>query len=163
MSQSHEHHPNDLRACGPREALPGDFEPALHAMDDRLARLARGVEPPTGLETRVFEASVAGLGMRLRPADTRRRRRLAPVVLRTTLGRLAMAACLAVAFVLAPSVLQPPTASETTVASADDMGWLFDEPLEEVDRDVAHLLDTAAISASELTGELESLIAALEM
>lgn len=165
-----EHQPNP-------ERLPADFDSALQKTDERLSDLARlaASRTPQGLSNRVFEASVGDLpvgterGAAVRPearpewrprlAGTRRNWR----VIATGWGRLGLAAALGFAFVVAGVVMDGPPAQPGGELAALDIGWLEEDPLDDVDAQVAHILDTDSLSYDDVAGELESMIASLEM
>ncbi|NNF43198.1 MAG: hypothetical protein HKN62_09115 [Phycisphaerales bacterium] len=143
----------------PRETLPDAFEPALQALDDRLAEtLVAGA--PAGLEDRVFRASVGSL-----PAG---RPTLVPAFLTSRFGwsQLAMAASLGLAFVVAAMTVMKAPGPNQAIASDTvlEIDWLREGPQAEEDRKIAHVLDTGALSSfDEVAGEMQALIDELEM
>lgn len=154
------------------EPLPVGFEPDLRAIDALLREHAEGAGIPAGLADRVFGASAAGLprpqaaprrGPALRPALPWWARRMPSR--RQWRGGLAMAASLGLAFVIAaihlsrPSrAVEPPSGLEAALAV--DIEW----PLEELDRQVGYLLETAILmSEDDVTGEIGGLFPELDL
>jgi hypothetical protein len=157
----------------PAEALPAGFEPDLRAIDALLHDHAADAEVPFGLAQRVFDASVGEL-----PARPRRPGRDAkpeparpwwtrPIPVRGQWrGGLALAASLGLAFVIAALCLTPSDAGKTPSPSGLDTALAFDIDwqLEEVDREVGYLLETAAlVSEEDVTGEIDGLFPELDL
>lgn len=155
----HENDPLKFPGRGP-DPLPPEVEPELRELDARIRRLLGGVEVPPDLVERIYRASADRLP--------------APVVARVVGGRrvaawggrVALAAMLGVAFVVAALSLRStnvtPGGAEA-VAIEPDLGWLADGPREQVDDLVSHLLETGDLrSMDEMRSELESLVSSLE-
>lgn len=161
------------------EQLPNDFLSGgdelardLRGLDEAIARQAAAADAdvPAGLEDRVFAASVT-----LLPAPSRS---VAGTIGRGSIrtlprvqwwGRLAMAASVGVAVVIASTLTTGPmeqgVQAEVTVAAYSEVleAGPFPEP-EDGDLAVAHLLRTASLTSyDEVSGELESLISEFGM
>lgn len=156
------------------DSLPKEIAPDLRAIDRRLGRLAASRRVPDGLSDRVRRASNAGLpapasARSRRPARTVWKPRLAGSsldwrVMAAGWGRLALAAALGFAFVVGGVLLNNAPAAPDQVPVALDIGWLNEDPLDQMDAQVAYILDTGSIrSMDEVTGELESVIASFGM
>ena len=155
-------------AAGPLprpEPLASDVAPGLRRLDASLGRLAHGADVPAGLARRVFTASVRLLPVRPLTAAAGRR---APTTswrwpdLGVLSGRLALAATLALAFVMAARFLErPPGAGDSMVGA--DLGFLESDPLEQLDNEFAYLLDTGTVTRDDVTGEMNLMILALGM
>jgi hypothetical protein len=154
------------------EPLPEGFEPELRAIDALLGDHAAEADVPVGLAQRVFEASVGDL-----PAGPRRpRREAAPgparpwralplTTQRQWRGGLALAASLGLAFVIAAVYVSRPAGEVPTPSSLDTaLAFDIDWPLEEVDREVGYLLETAdLVSEEDVTGEIGGLFPELDL
>ena len=143
------------------EPLGGDVAPELRRLDTTLGRLALSADVPAGLARRVFAASVRLLPVRpLAPAAERR----APTTSRrwpdlgVLCGRLALAATLALAFVMAARFLERPLSAADSVLLAD-LGFLESDPLEQLDSEFAYLLETRTVTFDEVSGEINSILA----
>jgi hypothetical protein len=169
------HHAPDV------EPLPAEFPAELRRIDRALHADAGRFVVPDGLEERVFDASVellpnrgrAGRGgaRRLRVVGVRRPGGPARSWGRSQWGRMALAASLGLAFLVAAFVMQRGASRPMPVASGSivDVGgrWLEEDPRDamrdQMDREVAYLLDTRDISSHEVTSDLEAIVADLEM
>ena len=111
----------------PPENLPGSLEPELKRLDARLTRDAGHLDLPPGLADRVFEASVGRLPAqryRFQTVETiSTSRRL--VLRRQVWARVALAASLAVAFVMSAQILM-----KTSSPVEPDVFAGITEPLE---------------------------------
>ena len=148
------------------EPLPADFPASLRQADELLAREAGQAPVPAGLTDRVFRASVAGLpARRLEPPKRRLVAGAVPLRL-ATWGRLAMAASVALAFVVALRLMREqapaPLDLARTAALPVEVEWLLMEQAG-TDGEVTYLLDTRDMTFAELAGELAMLAANLEM
>ena len=150
--------------------LPSHFEPELRDLDGLLREQARRVDLPTGLCDRIYRASVAALPQRPQP-EQRPRRAIRREAVTRWRGRLAVAASLGLAFVLAAVLVEPPTAPPAGIAATgaelylDRAEWFGEEPRELEEWTVAYELDAFALRASydDFTGEIEAMIADFEM
>jgi hypothetical protein len=179
MTLSSEHRPNHQFPQHGVEPLPGDqFEPELRAIDALLRKEAADAarEIPARLVDRVYDASVRLLPqapLRLADAPVRGGRRVRPSVRRQWAGRLAMAASLAFAFAVGSLFVSTPLSQPMTVLNETEgdvvlaayTDVLSERPQDEqLGHEVSYLLETGALSSyDELTGEMEALIAELEM
>jgi hypothetical protein len=145
--------------------LPGDLESSLVVIDKQLAADAAQQAVPEGLIDRVYDASVE-----LLPDD-----QLAPIPItlrfsKSSWGRLAMAASLAVAFVLGARVLrtsppQPvvvPTYVSNTQLSREAELVVIDTLGVQSTR-MQDLVTMRDATYDELTAEIAVLVAELEM
>ncbi len=110
MTDHTDHHQNPQPQDHP-DLTPGLLDPELRRLDARLTNQARRLDVPPGLADRVFEASVGHLpARRLRFTPTPRQ---TIRIRRQRLGRLALAAGIALAFVLSARMLQSITPTTT--------------------------------------------------
>lgn len=155
------------------EALPPDVAWELRLLDERIGDMANmsgmaaAQAPPPGLVDRVYAASVVGLPARAAGAAT-------PIVVvrrRSTMSRLAMAASLGLAFMVAAWVLRSPglgpalpAVGPTTVSVASTKGscpltqeavLVLADWTEGEQSSVSYLLDTRDITLADVTDELE--------
>ncbi len=169
MTVRDEHPPSYRFPDQGRDPLPADFEPELRDLDALLAEQARREPVPDRLADRVFEASVGGLPRRKPlPAAGPAAVGWIQILLSSQAwrGRLAMAASLGLVFILAGLFMRGPgkTIDPPPERSIVLAAWLTEVPSDGDDDEVAHLLDTAALSSfDELTGELDEIIAEFDM
>jgi hypothetical protein len=146
--------------------------PELRAVDELLGRYAHRQLTPAGLIDRVFDASVG-----LLPSRRRREHvlRLQPAITDSLWGRLAMAASIGLAFIVAGRIL--PTGDPVSLLSPDvelalleyagpaelDVHQRFREVEEARYGAVERLLTTRDMRFRDLTGDLANLAADLEM
>jgi hypothetical protein len=166
MRQKPDQHPRDR---GPEHVYEGP--PELREVDELLGRYARREPVPAGLVERVFDASVGMLPSRRRQPVLR----LQPVITTSLWGRLAMAASIALAFVVAgrilpvrePSSLHSPAVvlvpPEYAGAQDLDVSQRFRDLEEEHYGAVERLLVTRDLTFRDLAGDLANLVADLEM
>jgi hypothetical protein len=156
------------------EPLPGRFERELQEIDDLVGRAAAGMHVPSGLAERIFQASVDRLigSPRSLPLEPVARWRFRAA----GLSRLALAASLALAFIIAAQFVQTPGRPITNVVMASDTSsdveWLLvDRPenwssegsrsLIEFESDpnaVESILETRDLSFDELSRDLSNLL-----
>ncbi len=156
----------------PGPGLPSEGDPELAQIEAALFRMARRRHAPAGLAGRVFDASVG-----LLPARRLRRARLfklEPVSFGSVWGRLALAASIAVAFVVAirsmpqerprsplSQAVELVLLESAGAAPADLQGlWRFEDPRYGA---VESLLVTRDMTFRDLSGDLARLAEDLEM
>lgn len=146
-----------LPAREPRpEPLPEHFEPELIRLDDRLREIGARVEVPEGMTDRIMAASSAFLPAAAGPAVTR-----APGFASRKLGaRLALAAGLALAFVLAGRFMQHDTNLDTPSATLASKLALLEEPDAdfEAHAPVAHLVKLEQVNRIDLDSEFDAML-----
>jgi hypothetical protein len=179
MTLHSEHSPNHRFPRRGVDPLPGDlFEPELREIDAQLRRVAAQAaeEMPADLSDRVFAASVGLLPRSPAHLVTTARRdrvRVRRLISRPWAGRLAMAASLAFAFGVCSLFVRAPLGPPMNARGDRDgeillaayTNVLSEQPDEqELGHEMSYLLETGALSSyDELTGEMEALIAELEM
>ena len=135
-----------------------DSDSALRAIEGLLAREAARTVVPPGLAHRVYQGSVGGLPITSQPRR-RPRSRLQPLVLSrfAVWGRLAMAASIGLAFIVASTVGSP---TRLAALSPDVELVLLDlAGLGDVD----HLLITREMTFRDLAGDVAAMAVALDM
>lgn len=158
---------NQTHESRPLESLPIDFAWELRRLDERIAETVADEQTPAGLVDRVYAASVEQLPMRNR----RPRQRATVDRGHALMGRLALAASLGLAFMVAALVLRTPTTEPAPIndvevvpiaKTTDCCTPLSQEALlvlagwsEEDEAGVAYLVDTHGTTLADVTDELE--------
>ena len=158
MNQNYEQNPNFYRP------LPDEFSSDERALDALIAQDVANQSHPKGLTDRIYTASVDFLPVQAEQPALR-----FPAQERTRLthplwGRLALAACLVLAFfvfIRLPSheTLQP----VAKLVSADEWDWMNARPTDNEEATVGYLLDTSDLSSDDILGDLASLVQELDM
>jgi hypothetical protein len=148
------------RFPNPHEPSEPDLEPELRDLDEKLAETFGRREAPEGLADRIFRASVGSLRTRARLAEQTvgaergMWRRLAGLRRQQAWGRLALAASLALACVVAATLLRVP--SVTTPGPSGDVAATA-PPTERFElANYAYLQSEPAADEYELAGVLKS-------
>lgn len=175
----------DIRGAGATEPLPEAFEADLRHLDGMLHDLAaEDARPPLGLTDRLMSATRPLLPEGPRPESRRAGRSasaaargdgggssvIAVILGQAVWGRLAAAACVMLALLVATQFWRGeramPTAGpvEADVVLIGSTEWLSEAPEDELVAEVSPFLESGSLgSLDELTTELESMIAGLEM
>jgi hypothetical protein len=161
--------PDPLAAVEPRlgllagEPLPAGVEPELRRVDDLLAVVASEASVPRHLADLVYDATVGWVWQRQAPLSLKAAR----MSRATQWGRLAMAAAVALAFVVGASVSHRPVMQSPPLAMAGmlplEAEHLLMEPAASEAAGVWYLLETRDVTFDELTGDLQNLVDELEM
>ncbi len=139
-----------------------DSDSALRAIEEMLAREAARTGVPPGLARRVYQGSVGGLPVLPRQYRRRPRSGLQPLVLGrlAVWGRLAMAASVGLAFIVASNVGRVGSRTRLATLSPDVELVLLDlAGLGDVD----HLLITREMTFRDLTGDVAAMAVDLDM
>ena len=139
-----------------------DSDPALWAIEALLAREAARTGVPPGLARRVYQGSVGGLPVLSRQPRRSPRHGLEPLVfVRLAFwGRLAMAASIGLAFVVASNVGRVDSRTRLAAISPDVELVLLDlAGLGDVD----HLLITREMTFRDLDGDVAAMAVTLDM
>lgn len=174
----------DARHGRPAEALPETFEPELHRLDGLLRTLAaEDSRPPLGMTDRIMAASRAMLPARPSVDATPAARRpvesakapsgggasvIGAILGKAVWGRIAAAACamlavmVATQFWTAERAMRSEAGADIVLTGSTD--WLTTAPEDEIAAEVSPFLESGSLgSLDELTSEMESMIAGLEM
>ena len=139
--------------------------PEYRAVEARLSSWARGQPVPPGLASRVFNASVGLLPARRRPRSSMLQMpRLAPLsAWRTVGGRLALAASITLAFLIAVRVMPPnpftPDVQMVLLEYEGGQRGLVDPRFAKAE----HILMIHDMTFGDLTNDLARVVADLEM
>ncbi len=139
-----------------------DSDSALRAIEELLARDAARTRVPPGLARRVYQGSVGGLPVLPRQPRQRPRYEVQPLVLGrfAVWGRLAMAASIGLAFIVAGNVGRVGSRTRLATLSPDVELVLLDlAGLGDVD----HLLITREMTFRDLAGDVAAMAVDLEM
>lgn len=148
----------------PAEPLPAEFDDGLREIDALLARRASLTSVPRHLADAVYDAT---LGLFWERQDPLRLPSRTPR--RTIFGRLAMAATLAMACLIAARFITPPVEADANVQMAGLLPAeveqiIMESPLAADDEtDYLYLFDAHGVSYEDISGDLDQIVEELEL
>ncbi|MHC4991741.1 MAG: hypothetical protein ACYTGC_12250 [Planctomycetota bacterium] len=145
------------------EPLPSGFDDELREIDLLLQANAARTSVPRDLADTVYDMTVGLLWQRQQPLPFKPAARR----MQTVWSRLAMAASLALAFLVAAWFMQAPLETGPVQMVAEvplsELDWILLEPSGSDTMGVGYLLESGDVTFEELTEELKQLVDQLEL